>query len=586
MTSYDDLIAKGADNITPLNWTDFGSYTTVSTDTISPDGSGVYNIGFTFLDTITKLQTIDFGTHTDYYGTSSAEQTHFSTTNLTAQEAAVNTILGAPGSASPFSTFFADVAKVTFTSGNNGAIAIGANDATSPLFSDPNETGGGTYRWTATQTNAGKYGDVWLNDGASGVDWSNVSPGTDGFQIILHELGHALGLQHPDEVNTTSAINDQKFTVMSTVHTALDVTGVYLSGLQLEDISAMQSIYGRNYATRGTDDPGTTGVNEADTTYTWGTFSGVVQAFGSGTSAPFVYTIWDGAGTDVINAGGYSDPVEIDLRQGHFSAIGKSGSGSAAVAFDHVDGSGNETDHGNVAIGYYAVIENGIGSDGADNLIGNAWNNALYGGAGADDIYGDGLSYDADAGFHTDDTNRPGPSASANLSGDDILLGGTGNDILVGGKGNDLLHGGYNTGDVDSKVSGWNAAGELPSSSSNISYASDGIDTADYSRLYLSSTSWWTGAQSISAGTHGIDVIFSASEVGIVEKGTIDSSGVGSDGTDYLFSIEKVIGTAGDDRFFGGNGRTSSYSGADAPLHYYGGAGNDLPPAIRTQTVR
>jgi Ca2+-binding RTX toxin-like protein len=434
-------------------------------------------------------------------------------------------------------------------------------------------------------------GDIVLdNDATNGpIMQGQLDVGQQGAEAILHELCHALGLIHAnaDGLNAgyTGEFATEKYSIMA-VQTATqfmnhpDMSGpstdpsnpthwVFATGLQLYDIAAIQSIYGRNYETRG-DDPNISGTAEADTTYTWGTFSGAVQAFGFSATTPFIYTIWDGSGTDIINAAGYSDPVEVDLRQGHFSSIGKSGIGgnggstSAAVVFDNNGGDG--IDHGNVAIAYYAVIENAIGGGGNDNLIGNAWNNVLYGGIGADDIYGDGFSFDHSPGFLDSDSNRPGPAAALNWSGDDVLIGGAGNDVLIGGKGNDVLHGGYDRSDLDTARSGWDSANQFPSSANNISHSADGIDTANYSRLYLSSAN---GSQSISAGTHGINVDFSP----VTGWGTVVKGTSGADGTDTLISIEEVTGTAGDDKFTGMNG---SVVGNFAGLHYQGGDGDDL----------
>lgn len=50
------------------------------------------------------------------------------------------------------------------------------------------------------------------------------------------------------------------------------------------------------------------------------------------------------------------------------------------MAFD--DGNDANGDEGNVAIAFYTVIENAIGTAHDDSLIGNAWNNVLYGGDG------------------------------------------------------------------------------------------------------------------------------------------------------------------------------------------------------------
>ena len=92
-------------------------------------------------------------------------------------------------------------------------------------------------------------------------------------------------------------------------------------------------------------------------------------------------------------------------------------------------------DAGNLAAGdKLTSIENLIGSDHDDVLIGNAVKNQLDGGEGDDHLYG-GAGADTLNGEDGDDHLSGG-------AGDDTLLGGLGNDILVGGAGDDTLLGG------------------------------------------------------------------------------------------------------------------------------------------------
>lgn len=129
-----------------------------------------------------------------------------------------------------------------------------------------------------------------------------------------------------------------------------------------------------------------------------------------------------------------------------------------------------------MSIAFFSVIENARGTNvvtslpgyvlrEGDVLIGNAWDNVLYGEDGDDHLYGDGLVYDGDAGFlgidedlgvdadgdgdATNDFVDPQRAWGAgnekyadNLSGDDELYGGSGDDWLYGGLGNNILHGG------------------------------------------------------------------------------------------------------------------------------------------------
>jgi Ca2+-binding RTX toxin-like protein len=82
-------------------------------------------------------------------------------------------------------------------------------------------------------------------------------------------------------------------------------------------------------------------------------------------------------------------------------------------------------------------IENLIGSDHVDTLIGNAANNVLHGGLGDDRLMG-GDGNDTLIGGSGADRLRGG-------AGNDILAGQGGNDTLTGGSGADMFRGGEGT---------------------------------------------------------------------------------------------------------------------------------------------
>jgi Ca2+-binding RTX toxin-like protein len=291
------------------------------------------------------------------------------------------------------------------------------------------------YSYSLNYTSSEVHGDIWLNSEAKG-GWGNANPGDLKFFTILHELGHAMGLKGDFNPNDNIPVDNQKYTVMS-YHT---LTGMGVdngeftfrpSGLQLMDIKALQEIYEtRNYTTR------------SDATL----YSKSAMATTGAPNDAFIYTIWDGGGIDEISAEGFYESglgvnaisgAEIDLRQGAFSSIG-----STYTTENAVD---------NVAIAFHTIIENATGSDKNDTIVGNAWNNELIGGDGNDTLYGDGVVFNGDAGFHDADTlasssatpwGTNGVAPDSNDSGNDILRGGDGDDTINAGLGDNEVYGG------------------------------------------------------------------------------------------------------------------------------------------------
>ncbi|QKK05103.1 MAG: tandem-95 repeat protein [Pseudomonadota bacterium] len=325
----------------------------------------------------------------------------------------------------------------------------------------------------------------------------------------------------------------------------IDEENFYIpSGLQILDIAALQEIYGRNYETRGLDNEATPDVNEANTTY------GINMGFGTDKDAPFIYTVWDGGGIDKINASGYDDGVTIDLRQGRFSSVGK----TVDSSYNGSRGAGLADD--NLSISFFTLIENVQGTDQADSLIGNAWNNVLAGGDGADKIYSDGKVYDGDHGFIEEntlpDTNgvvhpwgpdgvAPEKNASNNpTGGNDILLGEGGNDEFFVGDSNNLIHGGFVREHINAYKADWDAAGHFGALVDPLPIEGAGNDGND--------------ALSYANFDGGVYVVYrneTDTEGNALHNGTvskfagIDAITGPSSGQDTFYSIEKVIGNEG-----------------------------------------
>lgn len=269
-------------------------------------------------------------------------------------------------------------------------------------------------------------GDILINQDSATNDVDNLKMGDAGYWIILHELGHAFGGLEDVENTTLSdtEFDNQKYTMMSyNPYGALTGVGVlsagsevYASGLQLFDIAALQDTYGTTNTT----------TRSGDTTYSLGNGLGFDDA---SADDAFLYTIWDGGGTDTIDASDFNVAAEIDLNEGRFSSIGKDGAGDG-WAIDAVATTGVDPDPGNVAIANGTVIENAVGTAYNDRILGNDVANTLDGGVGNDEL---------DGGDGDDILNGE--------SGNDTLTGGADEDTLDGGAGADVLDGGADSDD-------------------------------------------------------------------------------------------------------------------------------------------
>ena len=228
--------------------------------------------------------------------------------------------------------------------------------------------------------------------------------------VVRHEFGHAMGLNHPQDVGLQTKYDSFKYTVMSyTYHPNLN--GVYPVTLMMLDYLALQQ-QGRL---------STSYKNGANTQWFWSDISG-----------PILATIYDTGGEhDYISAMGHSTASIIDLRDGHFSSYGVGVDGDTALE--------------NLAILWDSKIEDAIGSDNDDVLIGNDIGNVLKGGKGNDFIYGNGLNYDTTnwnfSAAHKSAYAATVDTENNNIDDKDTIYGGEGNDYIDGQSGNDSLYG-------------------------------------------------------------------------------------------------------------------------------------------------
>ena len=226
-------------------------------------------------------------------------------------------------------------------------------------------------------------GDIHLSrnyENNSDLGFSS-GPGSFGYESLVHEVGHALGLKHPN--NYTGLPFDQlpgeatdvgpflsypkdnnSNTVMS-----YNFGGAGGSSPMPYDVRALQILYG-----------GTGTTNNGDT----------VHQFNSNTFLGIKQTLWDSGGIDALDFSRLpaTESYYFDMNEGGRLTTNSALNGATYIGFGDPSGTTYPVDLFATILGYGVTIENLYGSPGNDIVLGNNQSNIILGLAGADRLTG------------------------------------------------------------------------------------------------------------------------------------------------------------------------------------------------------
>ncbi len=266
-----------------------------------------------------------------------------------AQQSATRAVFKYIGSIVPIT--FVEVLETSSASSPTGDIRLANNDQDSA-----------GYAFYPDNLDVKLRGDVFLSNGAISRDYA---AGTYEYDTVIHEIGHALGLKHPGNYNAGSAPSTEPGNYLATSEDSKTLSVVsyaeHEQGLQRVDFGpydllALKYLYGLKLQ------------NTGNNTYEWADSIGMQ-----------LQTLVDDGGTDTIDLRKITTPTSVDLREGQSSSVG---------LIRHVENGSGVDALKNVQIAFGTVIESVVGSAQADQITGNAANNAFQGRGGDDVLYG------------------------------------------------------------------------------------------------------------------------------------------------------------------------------------------------------
>ena len=213
----------------------------------------------------------------------------------------------------------------------------------------------------------GAAGDIYINVNSGANYLPSYEPGSQGWFLLLHELGHTLGLKHPHDDGGTGR---PTFSELGIGELDIDLATVMSYNDDAEwnrfswdpatpmvlDVLALQYLYGKNEST-----------NAGDTSHYLDELVG------------YYATLWDASGADWISTNQTSFGWWIELPEGSVSSLSDEPVGYAMPIFDSLQ------DVPTTLVWLVGEYENAAGSSYDDVIVGNSLDNRIDA-AGSDDL--------------------------------------------------------------------------------------------------------------------------------------------------------------------------------------------------------